>query len=420
MALNDKQIKAFKPTDKDQWFTDEKGLRLLVKPSGGMYWRLKYRFDGKQKTLAIGVYGATDDLFSLKAAREAVIEARKHLNNGVDPNTLTKAKLRKAGAAGTTFADAALAWWNVESPRWKPAHAARVWQRLKDNAFSSIGATSIEKVKPQQIITIFRAIEDRGSFDVAKRLLQDIGRVYMYAIPAYGDLVSSNPAADLNKLTVKVPLQHRPSLKPALLGGFLRNLENYKGRLLTRLAMKLLVLTFVRVGELRRAEWKEFDLDNKIWNIPASKMKMNRAHIVPLSRQTLELLEALRPITGHRDYLFPSERGQGLPMSDNSLRKALQIMGYDKDSVDPDRPHAVPHGFRSTASTSLSEANFRDEVIEMQLAHVDKNQTRAAYKHHAAHIDARTELMQWWANHCDAVQAGADVIPLFRKQLKKS
>jgi len=420
MALNDKQIKALKPTHKDQWLTDSKGLRLLVKPTGAKYWRLKYRFDGRQKTLAIGVYGTEEGQFSLKAARDKVDEARKHLNNGVDPNTLTKAKLRKAGVAGTTFADAAFAWWKVESPRWKPAHAARVWQRLKDNAFPNIGATSIEKVKPQQIITIFRAVEDRGSFDVAKRLLQDIGRVYMYAIPAYGDLVSSNPAADLNKITVKVPLQHRPALPPKLLGSFLRDLENYQGRLLTRLAMKLLVLTFVRVGELRRAEWVEFDIANATWTIPAHRMKMQRTHIVPLSRQALELLEALRPITGHRDYLFPSERGQGRPMSDNSLRKALQILGYHKDSIDPERPHAVPHGFRTTASTSLSEAKFRDEVIEMQLAHQDKNQTRAAYKHHAEYLDERLELMQWWANHCDAVQAGADVIPLFRKQLKRS
>ena len=418
MALNDKQIKAFRPTDKDQWFTDEKGLRLLVKPSGGMYWRLKYRFDGKQKTLAIGVYGAVRDAVSLAAARDAVTEARLQLRAGVDPSTLTKAKLLKSSTTGSTFEDVALMWWKVEAPRWKPAHAARVWQRLKDNAFQSIGATSIEKVAPQQIISIVQMVEGRGSMDVAKRLLQDIGRVYMHAIVK--GMVMTNPATGLNQITTKVKTQHRPSLPPKLLGSFLRDLDTYssKGRLLTKLAMKLLVLTFVRPGELRKAEWQEFDIDNAVWNIPAHKMKMGRAHVVPLSRQALEVLAAIHPLTGHRVYTFPSERGEGKSMSDNTLRKSLQVMGYHRDSDDVERPHCVPHGFRATAASSFYEAGFRGDVIEAQLAHQDKNQVRGAYTHHTMHIDARIGLMQWWSDHCDAVQAGADVVPLFRKQQK--
>jgi integrase len=418
MPLNDKQIKALTPSSKDQWVTDEKGLRLLVKPNGGKYWRFKYRFDGKQKTLAIGVYGAARDAVSLAAARDAVIEARLQLRAGVDPSTLTKAKLLKSSTKGSSFEAVALMWWEIEAPRWKPAHAARVWQRLKDNAFPSIGATSVEKVAPQQIISIVQAVEARGSMDVAKRLLQDIGRVYMHA--TIKGMVTVNPATGLNKITTKVKTQHRPSLPPKLLGGFLRDLDTYtsKGRLLTKLAMKLLVLTFVRPGELRQAEWIEFDIDNAVWNIPSHKMKMGRPHVVPLSRQALEVLAAIEPLTRHREYVFPSERGQGQPMSDNTLRKSLQVLGYSRDSSDSERPHCVPHGFRATASSSFYEAGFRGDVIEAQLAHQDKNQVRAAYAHHAMHLDARIELMQWWSDHCDAVQAGADVVPLFRKQQK--
>ena len=414
MPLNDKQIKALTPTDKDQWVADEKGLRLLVKPNGGKYWRLKYRFEDKQKTLALGVYPDV----SLKVARSAVLEARDRLRTGIDPSDLTKAKVMKSSANGSAFEAVALMWWEVEAPRWKPAHAARVWQRLKDNAFPSIGATSVEKVAPQQIISIVQAVEARGSMDVAKRLLQDIGRVYMHA--TIKGMVTVNPATGLNKITTKVKTQHRPSLPPKLLGGFLRDLDTYtsKGRLLTKLAMKLLVLTFVRPGELRQAEWIEFDIDNAVWNIPSHKMKMGRPHVVPLSRQALEVLAAIEPLTRHREYVFPSERGQGQPMSDNTLRKSLQVLGYSRDSSDSERPHCVPHGFRATASSSFYEAGFRGDVIEAQLAHQDKNQVRAAYAHHAMHLDARIELMQWWSDHCDAVQAGADVVPLFRKQQK--
>jgi len=415
MALNDKQIKAFRPTDKDQWFTDEKGLRLLVKPNGGMYWRLKYRFDGKQKTLAVGVYPE----ITLKAARVAVSDARTQLHAGVDPSTLTKAWVRKSSTNGSTFEDVALMWWNVEAPRWKPAHAARVWQRLKDNAFQSIGATSIEKVAPQQIISIIQTVEGRGSMDVAKRLLQDISRVYMHAIVK--GMVTTNPATGLNQITTKVKTQHRPSLPPKLLGGFLRDLDTYssKGRLLTKLAMKLLVLTFVRPGELRTARWREIDIDNAVWNIPAHRMKMGRPHVVPLSRQALDVLAAIHPLTGHRAYVFPSERGQGQPMSDNTLRKSLQVMGYHRGSDDAERPHCVPHGFRATAASSFYEAGFRGDVIEAQLAHQDKNQVRGAYTHHTMHLAGRAQLMSWWANFCDSAQSGGDVVPLFRQQQKE-
>ena len=184
---------------------------------------------------------------------------------------------------------------------------------LKDNAFQSIGATCIQKVAPQQIISIVQTVEGRGSMDVAKRLLQDIGRVYMHAIVK--GMVMTNPATGLNQITTKVKTQHRPSLPPKLLGGFLRDLDTYssKGRLLTKLAMKLLVLTFVRPGELRKAEWQEFDIDNAVWNIPAHKMKMGRAHVVPLSRQALEVLAAIHPLTGHRAYVFPLSEGKGSP-----------------------------------------------------------------------------------------------------------
>ena len=414
MALNDKQIKALAPTDKDQWFTDEKGLRLLVRPNGSKYWRLKYRFEGKQKTLAIGVYGEV----SLKQAREQVHAARMQIKAGTDPSAVKKADKYKNSTVGNAFSDVALMWWEVESPRWKPAHAARVWQRLKDNAFPLIGATPIEKVAPQTVILIIQTVEKRGSMDVAKRLLQDIGRIYTHAIVR--GLASTNPTVGLNQVTTKVKVKHRPSLPPKLLGNFLRDLENYssKGRMLTRLAMKLLVLTFVRPGELRKAEWDEFDIENAIWNIPPEKMKMGRAHVVPLSSQALAVLAALKPITGHRSYLFPSERGQGQPMSDNTLRKSLQVMGYHRDSTDPERPHCVPHGFRATASSSFYESGFRGDVIEAQLAHVDKNQVKAAYTHHTQYIDDRVELMQWWGDHCDATMAGGDVVPLFRQRKK--
>jgi integrase len=411
MALTDIQAKQAQPQNKDTWLSDEKGLRLLVKPNGSKYWRLKYRFQGKQKTLAIGVYPEV----SLKEARLIVIDARQLLKNNVDPSTHKKEQKKVANIdEQLLFRKVAFNWWTKQKGKWVERHANRVWTRLNDNAISLIGDRPINEVTPQEIITIARRIEERGALDVGQRVLQDINRVCRFAIQS--GLMLNNPASELHGVLQKRKPEHRASLPRAELGAFLKDLDGYtgQGRLLTKLAIDLLILTYVRPGELIGARWDEFDLTEKLWRIPASRMKMKSDHIVPLSDQSIQTISLISPISGRFDFLFPSERSRNKPMSDNTMRMAIFRLGYDGNTKGKSKVN--PHGFRATASSILNETGFNPDAIERQLSHMERNGVRAAYTHHARYMDERREMMQWWGDYLSSLLSEALVTPIFNKR----
>ncbi|GAB2198400.1 tyrosine-type recombinase/integrase [Sessilibacter sp. MAH4] len=408
MALTDTQVRKASAADKDQWLSDSNGLRLLVKTNGSKYWRLKYRFLGKQKTLAIGVY---PDI-SLKDARQLTLKAREQINNGIDPSDLRKSdKLNTVEKSSNLFSKIAKDWWNHQKGTWKPDHANRVFLRLEQNVFPLIGNKPITEIKPQEIIQITRAVESRGAPDVASRTLQDVRRVFRYAVQ--NNLIEINPAADLTGILKARKTEHRASLPREELPEFLKALANYKtkGRSLTQLSIELLILTFVRPGELRGARWEEFDLEERIWRIPAERMKMGTEHLVPLATQTITILEKIREISGGYPLLFPSERNREVPMSDNTMRRAIFKLGYDGNHEG--KTKANPHGFRATASSILNETGFNPDAIERQLSHMERNGVRAAYIHHARFLEERINLMQWWANYLDSLKKPGVVVPIF-------
>lgn len=410
MALSDLQIKQAKPEAKDWWLSDEKGLRLLVKSNGSKYWRLKYRFSGKQKTLALGVYPDV----SLKDARQAVAQAKSALASGCDPYEQKKLKsLRAVTHQINTFEVLAKEWWIHQKGTWKKEHADRVWLRLKDNSFPILGAVPIHDISPQLVIQVVRQIEARGANDVAQRVLQDIGRVSRFAVQTGRSQV--NPASELTGILKARKTEHRASLPREELPEFLRLLRGYDatGRTLTKLAIELLVLTFLRPGELRGARWSEFDFEQSLWRIPGERMKMGTEHLVPLSWQALSIIERLKPISGQYDLVFPSERHRDQSMSDNTMRRAIFKLGYDGNTQGKSK--ATPHGFRATASSILNETGFNPDAIERQLSHMERNGVRAAYTHHARYLEERAEMMQWWADYLDDLRERGKVVPIFSK-----
>lgn len=393
MSLTAIQIKEARPSGKDYKLSDAEGMYLLVKSNGNKYWRLDYRFAGKRKTYAMGVYPQV----SLKQARESRFKAKMLLSEGKDPSQMKRESKRHSSVP--TFEEIAVRWWHHEKDKWKPNHADRVIKRLKDNSFATLGRQSADKISPLQVIAVIKKIEGRGALDVANRVKQSIKAVYRFAIQ-HG-IVMTNPAGDLDGIVKSRKVVHRPSLPKNELPLFLHSLEGYssKGRVLTKLSIKLLVLTFVRSLELRGAKWEEFDFEDKLWRIPAERMKMNVEHLVPLSTQAVDVLNQIRVITGRYDLLFPSEVSRNKTMSDNTMRKAIFRMGFDGQTHGKSK--AVPHGFRATASSILNEEGFNPDAIERQLAHQERNGVRAAYTHHARYMPERERMMQWWADFLD-------------------
>lgn len=411
MALTDTQIRQVKPQDKDFWLSDEKGLRLLVKQNGSKYWRLKYRFHSKQKTLALGVYPEV----SLKAARKAVADAKDKIAAGVDPGEQRKREKQESKErSGTRFSDLAKEWWEQQRGTWTEDHASRVWIRLSHNTFSLIGEKPISEIYPQDVIAVIRRIESREALDVAQRVLQDVRRVCRYAVQT--GRLTHNPASELSGITKTRKTSHRASLPRDELPLFLKSLTGYheQGRLLTRLAIELLILSFVRPGELRGARWDEFNLEECLWRIPAERMKMGTDHIVPLSSQAIDVIQQIKPISGQYELLFPSERQRARPMSENTMRRAIFKLGFDGNQEGKSK--ATPHGFRATASSILNETGFNPDAIERQLSHLERNGVRAAYTHHARYLEERKQMMQWWADYLDELRNTGKVIPIFANQ----
>ena len=393
MPLAETQVRNVKPRAKDFKLSDGGGMYLLVKHSGQRYWRMDYRFKGKRKTLAFGVYPTV----TLKAAREKLRLAKLDLDSGKDPSR-TKQE-RKCSQNHKTFQEISRLWWDHAKGTWTPNHAVRVMKRLEDNVFGELGGLTLDEITPLDVIDVIRKVEARGALDVANRVNQAINAIFRFAVQ--NGWAKHNPASELSGIVKSRRTEHRPALPRAELPQFISELETYdtKGRRLTKLAIKMLLLTFVRSGELRGACWDEFDLKRKIWRIPADRMKMREEHLVPLSAQSIALLKEIKAISGDYRLLFPSERQRNQMMSDNTMRRAIFKMGYDGNSKGKSK--AVPHGFRATASSILNESGFNPDAIERQLAHKERNEVRAAYTHQALYLEERRKMMQWWGDYLD-------------------
>jgi integrase len=398
MALTDTEIRRSKPADKAYKLFDSGGLHLLVTPSGGRLWRWKYRFEGTEKQLALGSYPA----LSLADARERHAKARKQLADGIDPMAERKAeKTAVLVATEHTFQKIAEQWLEHWRGNKSARHSETTRNRLKVNVYPVLGDRPIAEVEPMELVQLAKGIEGRGASDMAKRILQIVGMVFRYAV-AHG-YSKRNPAAEIRPSDILKPTRkiNMARIDAKELPALLRSIEVYQGRQLTRLAIKLMALTFVRTSELIGARWEEFDIDARRWSIPATRMKMKTPHIVPLSLQTIEVLELLRTISGNRELIFPGEQDSKKPMSNMTILKALERMGY--------KGRMTGHGFRGLASTILHEQGYNHDHIELQLAHAPRNAVSAAYNH-ALYLEPRAIMMQDWADFLERTQRGGKVL----------
>ncbi|HET7831821.1 MAG TPA: integrase arm-type DNA-binding domain-containing protein [Gallionella sp.] len=401
MPLTDTAVKNAKPSAKPVKLSDEKGLFLLVTPSGGKWWRLKYRFGGKEKLLSLGTYPEV----SLKEARERRDEARKLLAGGVDPSANRKAvKAAKSERAANSFEAIAREWFAKQSATWTENHGNRIIQRLERDAFPWIGGRPIADITAPELLAVLRRIEARGAVETAHRALQNCGQVFRYAIAT--GRAERDPSPDLKGSLPPVKQSHHAAItEPKAIGELLRAIDGYQGQFITKCALRLAPLLFVRPGELRKAEWAEIDLEKAEWNIPAERMKMRQPHLVPLSAQAVAILKELHALTGSSKYVFPGARTNGRPMSDNAILAALRRMGFAKDEMSG-------HGFRAMARTILDEVlQVRPDFIEHQLAHAVRDPNGRAYNR-TAHLGERRKMMQLWADYLDGLKAGAEVIPI--------
>lgn len=393
MALTDTVIKNSRFSGKQIKITDEKGMYLLVSNSG-KYFRMDYRFGGKRKTLAIGVYPET----SLKEARIKRDNARKLLSDNIDPMEVKKTKKQSIYEDSTNnFYSVACEWYEKFKPKWSEKHAEKKWRFLEKDIFPYVGSKPIKNITAKDILTLLERIQNRGAIDIAHRINGICGEIFLYGIRT--NRCENNPTSGLTKaLTPKVNKHMACITEPSKLKGLLLAIENYEGEIVTRHALKLAPYVFLRPGELRQAEWSEIDLGNAIWKIPAGKMKMKKPHMIPLSKQVVQIFKDIMPLTGRWKYVFPSLRSKDRPMSDNTLNAALRRMGFTKEEM-------TAHGFRGVASTLLHENGFNSLYIETQLAHSESNKVKAAYNH-AEYMEERTNMMQWWADYLDEVKNG--------------
>ncbi len=400
MPLTDTFVRQVKPSGKaaGDSHADGGGMYLLVKPSG-KYWRMDYRFAGKRKTLALGVYPAV----TLAQARRRRDDAKAQLADGVDPSVSKREeKLARKIVAENTFEKVAMQWLHATAADRKEITQQKVQTWLEKDIFPSIGKLPISTIGPRDVLAMARKMEERGANESAKRLVQICGQVFRYAV-AEGS-AERDVTQDLKGALQKAEKRHYAAITdPAQLAPLLRAMDGYSGHIYSRTALLLTPLLFVRPGELRKAEWSEIDFEAAEWRIPASKMKMKSDHIVPLSTQAIELLRQVHPISGHGKYVFPSIRTGERPMSENTVSAALRAIGYDRDTQ-------TAHGFRATARTIMDEVlGERVDLIEHQLAHAVKDANGRAYNR-TAHLPARKAMMQRWSDYLDQLKRGAQVL----------
>ncbi|HAJ74945.1 MAG TPA: integrase [Gammaproteobacteria bacterium] len=398
MALTDPKIKQAKPKDKDYKLGDSRGLYLLVTKTGAKYWRLKYRFLNKEKVLALGVYPTV----TLKQARKACDTAKDQLEKGIDPAQARKAKKAELTEAQSNNLETLTREWHLQqTKKWSQSYSEKVLRSVERDLFPYLGTLPLDDITPPQLLAVLRRIESRGATESAHRLKQTVGQVFRFAVATGRAQRDITP--DLKGALATHKKQHFPAItEPAQVGRLLNMLDIYEGTPTVRAALKLAPLVFVRPKELRHAEWQEIDFDKKEWRIPATKMKMGVDHIVPLSRQALEVLNEQRCITGHwGGYVFPSARSPRRPMSDNAILSAFRNMGISKDEM-------TGHGFRAMARTILDEVlGERVELIEHQLAHAVKDSLGRAYNR-TKHLPQRKKMMQRWADYLDDLRLQAN------------
>jgi integrase len=396
--LTEARIKAAKPREKPYKLSDSKGLYLLVDPSGGRWWRLKYRYGGKEKKLSLGVYPDV----RLKLAREKRDEERRVLGSGADPGAARKAQRL---ATEATFRAVATEW--LARQNLAPATLEKAMWQFEQQLFPELGDRPMGEIGPADVLAAVRKIEARGKIETAHRAKQRAGQVFRYAIAT--GRADRDPTGDLKGALTPLKPQNRAAVtQPAKVGELLRALGGYSGHPVTHAALRLAPYVFARPGELRGAEWSEIDLEASEWRIRADRMKIREAHIVPLAAQAVAILRELQPLTGPGKYVFPALTTPNRCMSENTITAALRRMGYSGKEM-------TAHGFRAMASTLLNEQGFAPDVIELQLAHKERNKVRAAYNR-AQRLKERRKMMQAWADYLDGLKAGGEnVVPLRRK-----
>jgi len=394
MKLSAIAVKEAKPDAKAYKLSDGGGLFLLVNPSGTKYWRFKYRYTGKEKLLALGVYPDV----SLKSARTNHRDAQDLLKAGIDPSAQRKAiKLTKNTAATNSFKLVALEWFSKQKPIWAENHWSKVERMMERDLFPYLGNRALNEITPPELLAVLRKIESRGALESAKRTKQIAGQIFRYGVAT--GRCERDPSQDLSGALANPIKQHRAAITdPKAVGPLLNALESYQGTSVVKAALRLAPLTFVRPGELRKAKWAEIDFDKAEWRFYVTKTKSD--HIVPLCRQAIEILRELQPLTCNSDYVFPSARTLSRPMSDNAVLSAMRRMGIGKDEM-------CGHGFRAMARTILDEElHFRPDWIEHQLAHAVKDVHGRAYNR-TAHLPERKKMMQAWADYLDNLKAQA-------------
>ncbi|HBV6665465.1 TPA: tyrosine-type recombinase/integrase, partial [Klebsiella pneumoniae] len=385
MKLNARQVDAAKPKEKAYKLADGAGLYLEVVPSGSRYWRMKYRFNGKEKRMAFGVYPAV----SLAQARALRDEAKKKLAEGIDPSFAKKEeKLVRDVRLHNTFQAVALEWHGTKVSRWSEGYASDIIEAFNKDIFPYIGQQPVNEIKPLVLLNVLRRMESRGATEKAKKVRQRCSEVFRYAIVT--GRAEYNPAADLTSAMSGHESKHYPFLTVEELPDFFKALSGYTGSPLIVLAARLLILTGVRTGELRGAFWSEFDLEKAVWEIPAERMKMKRPHLLPLSTQALEIVQQLKVMSGQYPLVFPGRNDPRKTMSEASINQVFKRIGYTGK--------VTGHGFRHTMSTILHEEGFNTAWIETQLAHVDKNAISGTYNH-AQYMEGRREMMQWYSDY---------------------
>ena len=399
IPLTDVTIRNAKPGEKTVKLFDERGLYLEISSTGGKWWRFKYRFDGKEKRLSLGVYPDV----SLKDARDRRDTARKLLADGIDPSENRKAqKSARADRVANSFEVVAREWFAKYSATWAANHGDRIIRRFERDIFPWIGGRPIAEITAPELLTAIRRIESRGALETAHRALGNCGQVFRYAVAT--GRAERDPSGDLRGALPPVKGEHfAATTEPKRVAAILRAMDGYQGTLTVRCALRLAPLVFVRPGELRKAEWADIDLDAAEWRYTVTKT--NTPHIVPLSKQAVAILRELQPLTGRGCFVFPGARSSGRPMSDNAILAALRRMGIDKEEMSG-------HGFRAVARTILDEVlGVRPDYIEHQLAHAVRDPNGRAYNR-TAHLPERRKMMQQWADYLDKLKVGAEVIPL--------
>ena len=390
MPLTDLEIRRSKPRDKPYTLSDGNSLSLLIEPNGSKGWRFRYRYDGKPKMLSLGIYPT----ISLTDARQKRDEAKKLVASGINPSEVRKrAKQDRQAEIGNTFEAIAREWYEKRFDRWSASYAEEMIKTFEIDVFPYIGNRPIAEIKPMELMGVLSLLDERGATEKLRKVRQRCGEVWRYAIVT--GRAEYNPAPDLVSAFTPHKKEHYAFLKADELPEFFRVLNTYSGSFLVKTAMRLQVLTGLRPGELRQAEWSEIDFEKKIWEVPAERMKKRRPHCVPLPDQAIYLLDQLKPVTGQYRYVFPGRIHHSKPMSEMALNVLIRRIGY--------AGRVTGHGFRHTMSTLLHEQGYNTAWIEMQLAHVDKNSIRGTYNH-AQYLDGRRQMLQWYADMIDEIQ----------------